>query len=275
LGTPLRRALALGLDVLLIAVLSSASLWWLAIGMVVLSAAVRFAMLEEGIERRWAQLMTAALLLIAATMAWQAWRGAHVAPPARVTGPTSPKAEDRARARAELERAKAEVKRALDDSGAMPPAAAASQAERVSRVEQLEAELAALREQLESRPGVRATLAGWLDELGLGLGWSIVYFSLLPPLWNGQTVGKRLFGLQIVELSGAKLTPLRGLKRYGGYVAGMATGGLGFVQILWEPNRQALHDKAAHTVVLDRRAERHTPSNVEDDAACKPPSTNA
>ena len=34
----------------------------------------------------------------------------------------------------------------------------------------------------------------------------------------------------------------------------MATGGLGFLQILWDPNRQAIQDKTAHTVVVDLRA---------------------
>ena len=39
----------------------------------------------------------------------------------------------------------------------------------------------------------------------------------------------------------------------------MATGGLGFAQLLWDPNRQALQDKAAHTAVLDLRAARSPP----------------
>ena len=41
--------------------------------------------------------------------------------------------------------------------------------------------------------------------------------------------------------------------RYGGYAAGMATGGLGFAQVLWDANRQAVQDKLAHTVVVDLR----------------------
>ena len=80
-----------------------------------------------------------------------------------------------------------------------------------------------------------------------------MYFSLLPEFWSGRTLGKKLLRLRIVELSGQPLTPLRALKRYGGYAAGIATGGLGFVQALWDPNRQCLHDKAAHTVVLNER----------------------
>jgi uncharacterized RDD family membrane protein YckC len=95
--------------------------------------------------------------------------------------------------------------------------------------------------------------------VGASFGWGIVYFSLLPAWWGGQTVGKKLLGLQVVELTGKPMTVLRCLKRYGGYAAGMATGGLGFVQALWDPNRQALQDKAAHTAVVDLRAPRAEP----------------
>ena len=40
------------------------------------------------------------------------------------------------------------------------------------------------------------------------------------------------------------------LERFAGYTAGLATGLLGFLQILWDANRQAVHDKIAGTVVL-------------------------
>ena len=78
--------------------------------------------------------------------------------------------------------------------------------------------------------------------------------SLLPAFWPGQTIGKKLFKLQVAELTGKPMTVMRCLKRYGGYAAGMATGGLGFTQLLWDPNRQAIQDRAAHTVVVDLRA---------------------
>jgi uncharacterized RDD family membrane protein YckC len=39
--------------------------------------------------------------------------------------------------------------------------------------------------------------------------------------------------------------------RYGGYGAGLATGLLGFIQIYWDPNRQAIHDKISATIVID------------------------
>jgi hypothetical protein len=133
-------------------------------------------------------------------------------------------------------------------------AASAAEASAQQRVAQLEAELARARERLEHRsPGLRGTLKSWLDEIGAGLGWGILYFSLLPAWWRGQTLGKKLMRMRVVELSGQPITVMRSLKRYGGYVAGLATGGIGLMQLLWDANRQGLHDKAAHTVVLDER----------------------
>ena len=96
----------------------------------------------------------------------------------------------------------------------------------------------------------------WTENLGLSIGWAMVYFTLLPYWMPGQTLGKKLFGLQVVELTGRPLTLLLCFSRYGGYAAGLATGTFGFAQVLWDPNRQAIQDKIAHTVVLDVRATR-------------------
>jgi hypothetical protein len=38
--------------------------------------------------------------------------------------------------------------------------------------------------------------------------------------------------------------------RQGGYVAGVAMGMIGFLKVLWEPNRQAVEDRIAGTVVV-------------------------
>ena len=74
--------------------------------------------------------------------------------------------------------------------------------------------------------------------------------ALLLPLWNGRTVGKRAFGIQVLRLDGKPITWWIAFERFGGYAAGLATGLLGFAQIYWDPNRQAIHDKIVGTVVI-------------------------
>ncbi|MFL6696074.1 MAG: RDD family protein, partial [Vitreoscilla sp.] len=95
-----------------------------------------------------------------------------------------------------------------------------------------------------------------LHRVGLRFGWAIAYFTLLPTWWRGQTVGKRLFGLRVVQLTGKPLGLMDCFGRYGGYAAGLATGGIGLLQVLWDPNRQGVEDKLAHTVVVDLRGPR-------------------
>lgn len=90
-----------------------------------------------------------------------------------------------------------------------------------------------------------------LDDIGFGFGWAAVYFSFLTAWWQGQTLGKRMFGLRVVQLNGKRLTVWDCFNRYGGYAAGFATGLLGFAQIYWDDNRQAIHDRISFTVVLD------------------------
>lgn len=107
----------------------------------------------------------------------------------------------------------------------------------------------------------------WWKETGVGFGWAIVYFSLIPTWLRGQSLGKKFFGLRVVELTGKPLTVRMCFSRYGGYAAGMATGMFGFAQILWDANRQSIQDKVAHTVVLDLRA----PYRAAEDPASVPP----
>jgi hypothetical protein len=135
------------------------------------------------------------------------------------------------------------------------------------RLVELEAELARerrLRERAESRlertradltearevRGVRAYLSRFAEDLGLGFGWGALYFSVFMTWWKGRTPGKRLFRLRVVRLDRGEITWWTALERYGGYAAGFATGLLGFIQVFWDSNRQATHDRIAGTVVV-------------------------
>jgi len=86
--------------------------------------------------------------------------------------------------------------------------------------------------------------------LGVTFGWAGIYFTLLAGLLNGRTLGKFIFRIRAVKINGTPFTYFDGFIRQGGYVAGVALGMLGFLKLLWEPNRQAVEDRIAATVVV-------------------------
>ncbi len=96
-------------------------------------------------------------------------------------------------------------------------------------------------------------IKGIINDLGLGFGWATFYFTAFIALGQGQTLGKKLLGIKVLQLDGTPLSLWDSFGRYGGYGAGLATGLLGFIQIYWDPNRQAIHDKISATVVIDIR----------------------
>jgi hypothetical protein len=117
-------------------------------------------------------------------------------------------------------------------------------------------ELQGDREQLRRRAdaaenrGMLARVFQLLDELGIGFGWTGLYFTVLTTLWKGQTIGKRLLGVRVLRLNGEPMTLWLSFERFGGYAAGLFTGLLGFAQVIWDRNRQAIHDKITETVVV-------------------------
>lgn len=101
--------------------------------------------------------------------------------------------------------------------------------------------------------GLIERLENLIEELGLGLGWAAFYFSVFTAWWKGQTPGKKLLGMQVIKLDNTPLNLWESFGRYGGYAAGLATGLMGFLQVFWDPNRQAIHDKISETLVIDLR----------------------
>ncbi len=96
-----------------------------------------------------------------------------------------------------------------------------------------------------------AWLKGLVEDLGIGFGWAAFYFTMFTAIWHGQTPGKKLFRIRVIQLDGTPLSIWDSFGRYGGYGAGIATGLLGFAQIYWDPNRQAIHDKISATIVIN------------------------
>jgi uncharacterized RDD family membrane protein YckC len=293
LGTPWRRALAMGVDLAVVGLLTGVSGAWLWAGLALVLLQLRNRPRHAPASRRqWVGWVAAAfiawLALEEAGNQWREWREPAAAAAAQAAAaPDDDEPESAATAgpaaappaASAASAASAGPGQALAARAAASSASAPSDAERIAS---LQARLAAEAQEtryaqraLAERPtGLREQVSHFLDELGAGLGWGIVYFSLLPAWWGGQTVGKKLMRLRVVELTGKPITVMRSLKRYGGYAAGLATGGLGFLQVLWDPNHQGLHDKAAHTAVLDLRPAAAPPA-APLPAAVPPPETEA
>jgi hypothetical protein len=98
--------------------------------------------------------------------------------------------------------------------------------------------------------GVRRMLAAVADDLGIGFGWMALYFTAFVMLGKGQTPGKLVLGIRVIRLDGRPMSWWVSFERFGGYAASFSIGLLGFLQILWDRNRQGLHDKAVGTVVV-------------------------
>ncbi|MCH1926655.1 RDD family protein [Shewanella sp. C32] len=115
-------------------------------------------------------------------------------------------------------------------------------------------EMASTTEHNEEQASVQHSIIEWakgiIADLGLGLSWGALYFTLFTALMRGQTPGKKLLGMRVVRLTGEPLTLWGAFGRYGGYGAGVTTGLLGFLQIYWDNNRQCIQDKIGETVVV-------------------------
>jgi len=115
-----------------------------------------------------------------------------------------------------------------------------------------EAQLQRSEDRLEEaeRGGVLNRLLNLIDDLGLGFGWGALYMTITHAWWRGTSVGKKLFRIRVVMIDKRPLNWWLSFERAGGYAAGLATGLLGFAQVFWDPNRQAIHDKVSETMVI-------------------------
>lgn len=123
------------------------------------------------------------------------------------------------------------------------------------RNEELRDENEELTDQIEN-PSLYVSIKKATRLMGLSLGWIGIYFISTIAFFQGQTLGKKLLNIRVIRLNNKPIGLFFAFERFGGYAAGFATGLIGFFQMFWDANRQAIHDKIAGTVVVDLRTSR-------------------
>lgn len=94
-----------------------------------------------------------------------------------------------------------------------------------------------------------------LQELIVGY----LYFVLLFR-FGGRTIGKRIFGLKVIDLKGKKhLGWYQAFERTHGYAASALFSTLGYWQVLWDAEGLTMHDKIAGTTVVRVRGRAKQP----------------
>jgi uncharacterized RDD family membrane protein YckC len=78
---------------------------------------------------------------------------------------------------------------------------------------------------------------------------SVLYFGILDG--NGQTLGKRALSIRVVDkTTGGAIGTGRGIGRYFAHILSALVCYLGYLWMLWDPERQCWHDKIVNDYVV-------------------------
>ena len=92
----------------------------------------------------------------------------------------------------------------------------------------------------------------FLSYYGTGFVLNIFYFTYFFGT-TGQTPGKKIFGLKVIQKSGEPMTLGLGFLRWVGYLISGMVFYLGFIWIGFDSKKQGWHDKIAGTLVVRTR----------------------
>jgi uncharacterized RDD family membrane protein YckC len=79
-----------------------------------------------------------------------------------------------------------------------------------------------------------------------------LYFALQESGPNQATIGKRALGLKVINSNGGRITFGQATGRHFGKWVSFVILFIGFLMVLWDDKRQALHDKMAGTYIVKR-----------------------
>lgn len=94
---------------------------------------------------------------------------------------------------------------------------------------------------------------GTYQAVNLLLG--VAYFSYFEGSASGQTIGKRAASIRVIDFGGAGSIGFgRALGRYFARILSALPLGLGYLWMLWDPEKQTWHDKLTTCVVVPTNA---------------------
>ena len=106
-----------------------------------------------------------------------------------------------------------------------------------------------------------------LDRIIVEVIVQVLFFGIATWYGNGQTPGKRLFGIRVVSLVHAKMSFWHSIERALGYNAAALEGGFGFVQFFIHPYRRTVQDRIAETIVVKERSYQNHIAAAKEGAA--------
>ncbi|UCG24290.1 MAG: RDD family protein [Chloroflexota bacterium] len=102
-----------------------------------------------------------------------------------------------------------------------------------------------LQEWFDSTIGLISSLLAVVNGIAIVVGYLVLFWLL-----TGQTLGMMLMGLRVVSLDGGRVTLWRAILRIIGFLLFAVIFLIGFLWVLGDDKRQALHDKLAGTLVV-------------------------
>jgi uncharacterized RDD family membrane protein YckC len=89
-------------------------------------------------------------------------------------------------------------------------------------------------------------------QLVIGFALDLIYFTIFEGSESGQTLGKRLLRIRVVDFgTGERIDYRRALARAIGKILSGIPFGLGYLWMLWDRDGQTWHDKFAYSTVAN------------------------
>lgn len=97
---------------------------------------------------------------------------------------------------------------------------------------------------------VALSMIAMLGGFVIGIG----YYAGFHASKGGATLGKMAVGIKVVRSDGERITFMRGVGRYFGFILSSLTLMIGFIMAAFTERKQALHDMLCDTLVVDKWA---------------------